>query len=341
MSVTEQFDSGVAHREADGHNAQRPGRDGVGHQVRADRGVARPAAQDQCTPPGGPRPFGSRAGAQQLLIDEAEATVLRDAADRVLAGDSLRSIAADMTADGVVGTSGKLITRETLRQMLLNPTMAAGRRLKDGSVIDCESDDWPAIISFETWVEMCDLLMDRGRRSGPGNKPRWLLSGIATCGRDGSKMGVTGHVSGRRYVCPKCHLSIDVAQTDAVVEYDLLALIDAKAWRRLRKGRPMAEPDTAGFDEAMTQLQARWRDGEIDGTQLDALAEELRRHHEAVVADARAVVLPDVPDLVTAWPKLPLEQRRIILQAVTESLVIEPWTKTHGFDPSRIVWKSA
>jgi site-specific DNA recombinase len=288
--------------------------------------------------PTGPRPYGyQRAGRNKLLIDKDEAAQIRKAAKRVLAGDSLRSITADMTAAGVVGTNGMPIKRATLRQLLVSPTIAACREAAPGVFVDCQSDDWKPILGRKTWDAVYALLTDPSRRNGPGNRRRWLFSGIAACGRceDATKMGVQGHTGGPRYTCPVCHLSIEVKRTDDGVEGDLLALLDAKAWRRLRQGQPTSSADT-GFEDAMNELTARFVAGDIDGTELAAVADELRRQQE--IASTPPVSLPDVADLGKAWPTLTLEQRRTVVLAVTESLIIKPSVGGKGFDEKRIVW---
>jgi hypothetical protein len=143
------------------------------------------------------------------------------------------------------------------------------------------------------------------------------------------------HAAGPRYACPDCGRSIDADHCDEVVERDLLAMLDPKAWRRLRQGRPVAVPDTSGFEEAMTELTARFVAGDIDAAELAQLADGLRRQQDA---QPPPVPLPDVPDLPTAWPKLDLEQRRLIVEVATESLTIGPWTPSARFDETRIAW---
>jgi DNA invertase Pin-like site-specific DNA recombinase len=304
-------------------------------------------------PPAGHRIFGYRRERNQLLIDESEAAVLRKAADRVLAGDTLRSIARDLAASGVIGTGGQPINRMTLRQMLLNPAIAACRevptdsseftdkgRFKRGTGALIPSDAWQPIIDQADWAHVCSILTAPNRRSGPGNRRRWWLSGIARCGRCSTAekpvfMGAITHNSGRRYCCPVCYLSVEVARTDAHLEGLLLALLSRKAWRALRQGRAVGEAD--GLDEALDELAARWKVGEIDGAEMDRLADALRRE----AAASPPPTLPDVEDVAKAWPKLDLDARRLVLTAATESLTILPSQGVYGFDDTRIKWVSA
>jgi len=292
--------------------------------------------------PTGPRPFGYRRERNRLLIVDAEAVVIRRAADEVLAGKSLRSIVRDLTAAGVVGRSGKPFSNRTLREMLLAPTIAACREVEPGVFV--RSDVWEPILDRETWNEVRAVLLDPARRTGPGNARRWLLSGIAGCGRckgdDGNPvaMGSKPHAAGPRYSCPSCHLSIEAKRTEAIVETKLHGVLDPETYRHLRQGRPVVvNPDD--FEEASAKLMARFVAKDIDETQLANLAGELRRQHE--VASAPPPRLPDVDDPVEAWPSFTPEQKRVVLSAATESLTIKPWKPSASFDKTRVVWVSA
>jgi DNA invertase Pin-like site-specific DNA recombinase len=291
--------------------------------------------------PTGPRPYGYRRERNRLHIDPAEAEVIREAADRVLARQSLGSIVADLEQRGVKGKNGTPLTDRALRKILIGPSIAACREVEPGVFV--ESTEWKPILTRKRWDRVRAFLTDPARRSGPGPGRRWLLTGIAACSRckgdDGEpvKMRAKSPRSGRekRYTCPSCFLSIEVARTDEVVERDLLSMLDPKAWRRLRQGRP-ATVDSSGFEEAMQALTQRFIGGDIDATELAELAEALRLQQE--VDATPPPQLPDVPDLAKAWPKLSLEQRRLVLTAATQSLTIQPWTPTRYFDPGRIVW---
>jgi hypothetical protein len=286
--------------------------------------------------PTGPRPLGYRREDGRLLIDKTEAAVIRRIAKQVLAGRSLRSITRDLQAAGVAGTNGKPISYSAIRHVLRSPTTAGCREVADD--VYQPSDEWKPILDRATWDAVRELLDDPSRRSTSGNARRWLLSGIAVCGRCGTGMRVKGHGRGPRYACKDCHLSIELKRTDELVEADLLALLDPKAWRRLRQGRRTPVEDTAGFEEAMNELSARFIAEDIDGEELAALADALRRRQE--VATAPTVTLPDVADLSKAWPKLSLEQRRLVITTATEQLTIQPPSVVHSnkFDETRIVW---
>jgi site-specific DNA recombinase len=340
VSVTEHFDTNTAAGEmtltmlaglARMESATKSERIEAWHEGRTAAG----------RPPTGPRPLGYERQRNRLVIDKAEAAVIRKAARQLLAGKSLRSIVGDLAAAGVVGTRGTAISQRGLRKVLLSPTTAACREVSEGVFV--ESSEWKPILDRQTWEEVRKVLLDPARRSNHSTGRRHLLAGIIRCSRclDTDSGGWMRSMSGRngvRYACPKCYLSIDAGQTEDVVQRDLLAMLDPKTWRRLRQGRPIATVrNGAATEKALEELSARFMAGDIDATEFADLADALRRQYEVDSAPPRP--LPNVVDVAKAWPRFTLEQRRLILMAATESLTIEPWTPTGGvFDESRIVW---
>lgn len=287
-------------------------------------------------PPTGPRPYGYRRERNRLIVVAAEAKVIRQAAKQVIGGASLRSIVRDLEAAGVKGKSGEPLSQRALRAILIGPTIAACREITPGVFVDCESDDWKPILDRATWDQVRDVLMDPARRTSPSNRRRWLLSGIAECGNDGTKMKSQGHKTGPRYFCPQCQLSIGQARTDEIVTGDLFAFLDAKVWRRLRQGQSTGKVDIAAFEAAMHELTSRFVAGEINAEELALTAEGLQRQQE--VAATPPPPLPDVRDLGAAWNTLDLEQQRLVVMTATKSLTIMPSPGTLGFE-ARIRWE--
>jgi len=336
VSVTESFDTGTASGRmmftmlsalAEMESATKSERTAEWHSHRRMRGATTT----------GPRPFGYRREANRLLVDKAEAAVIRRGAKHIIGGGSLRSFVMSTAQAGVVGTqTGAPINDQAMRRILTGPTIAALRETSPGVFV--ESSEWTPVLDRETWDAVRAVLLDPGRRTSPSSRRRWWLSGIATCGRcEGAPaMIVKGHASGPRYTCRHCYLSVSVAQTDELVMRDLFAMLDRSTWARLRRGGTPTAPDVSEFESAMAEVTARFIAGDIDHAELANVAEALRRQQQ--VTSVPAVRLPDVSDLPKSWPKLSLEQRRLIVQTATESLVIMPWVRGRGFDERRIVW---
>ncbi len=164
---------------------------------------------------GGSRHFGyvRLENGPYIGVDPDEAVIVREVAQRVLAGESLRKIAFDLNDRGVKPpgrgktTQGKEWYSVTVGQMIRSPRLAAIRIYRDGQP-DREVHDgkWDPILSKEEHLAVLaalqrPLAVRRAVR-------RHLLTGIVTCGACGGSMKPMGFVmkngkSFPRYQCVK------------------------------------------------------------------------------------------------------------------------------------------
>ncbi|MGH2900052.1 MAG: recombinase family protein, partial [Solirubrobacteraceae bacterium] len=147
---------------------------------------------------GGTRPFGYRA--DRVTVDPVEAALVRESAQRALAGDSVRAIATDWNARGIATAAGKRWTVETLRRMLYSARLS-GQREHLGEIV--APGQWEAILTPEETARLRALLDERTRtRSRPVR--RYLLSGLLRCGLCEAPLISRPQADGqRRYVCAK------------------------------------------------------------------------------------------------------------------------------------------
>jgi hypothetical protein len=212
---------------------------------------------------GGKRPFGYRPDLdapqyrKTLIIDQAEAAIIRQAADDILdKGISLKAIAARLRKDGVPTVTGAAWTPSTLRDVLLKPANAG--LTVDPATRELIDAPWPHILGRKRWEDLRDKLTDPERTTSPGNEPRWLVSKIARC-QCGSTVRVNGVRRGRAaYMCDAGgHLKRAAHRVDAVVEGAMI-------------GR-LSQPDAG---ELLLPPPAP---GAVDPAQLDAELRELRK----------------------------------------------------------------
>ncbi|MGD6743012.1 recombinase family protein [Streptomyces sp. BH106] len=213
---------------------------------------------------GGPRPFGYEADG--VTIRESEAQWIRAAAERVLAGDSLRSIARDWKEAGIRtaararrlpdGTRSEPVdkpwTGEELRDMLLRARNAGlveqidrgasgpRRGAKARKVLG--PAQWPAIVPEDEWRQVRAVLQDPRRKTTTNNARKWLGSGLFRCGADGCDQTarVTSTTRGtgekkRRTMAYRCRSGKHVTR----IAEPLDAMVEAAAVARL------ARPDAA------------------------------------------------------------------------------------------------
>jgi site-specific DNA recombinase len=305
------------------------------------------------------RPYGYAWNGLELV--EAEAAVIRLAAERLLAGWSLVEVTRAANADGAVGTTGKPFNTTRFKVILTSPRVAGLRAYKDEVVAE---DAWPAVLDRATWERVCAVLADP-RRRGPGRPRRWLLTGgLARCGYAdcGAKLMVKpARGQNDRYVCDNrpgrggCgRIYVSAPRLE-----DLVArMIFKRDWRHLDTKAARAE-DEAGLAAELAaaetrlvevgRMHARGRIGTAEWlAQRDELAEqigELRaRRDQARIAAAGAGLPTGGEELRRAWPDMTLEQRRAAVERVLVCVLVRPATRRGltRLDPDRVepIWRA-
>jgi site-specific DNA recombinase len=224
---------------------------------------------------GGSRPFGYRIirhdqgeGAQRRWrivgeeLEPAEADAIKEAATRVLKGESLRSISMDWNRRGVKTVGGGRWQGSMIRRALISPRIA-GLREHHGEIVG--EAQWPAIIDRARHDRLVGLLKDTSRRPLNYGRPRaHALAGLVRCSTCGGPMVsfITRNL-GRGYGCrrdenPDCaaHVRIAAEPLEAYVEGYVI-----DQWRN-PLARKIAQSDSermeriAEISDEMSKLQA-------------------------------------------------------------------------------------
>jgi site-specific DNA recombinase len=291
------------------------------------------------------RPFGYETGGMRIRPDEARH--LRTAYKAVLAGASVRGVAARWNDAGIKTSTGGQWHGASVRQLLLNPRYAAIRAHGEEEIGPAA---WKRIVDEPTYRAVKSVLTDPSRRVGAGRERKYLLTGIARCGRCGEPMG-SGRATStgqRTYTCKRHHhLSRAGEPVDGLVTRVVLALLsrpDAAA-----VFADSAAPDTADLaTEAMTlrarldALAVEFADGSLTASQLRAATERLRARladvETRMVSTSRGSVLDGLvgaQDVAAAWDALSLDRRRAVVDVLC-TVTILPASKGRGFDPSTV-----
>lgn len=144
-------------------------------------------------------------------LDKRKSAAVRKAYTDVLAGRSLYSIAQDWNTQGFTSARGHAWTQTAVRAVLVNPRNA-GLRAHNGEIVtDTDGKPvktmWPAIVDRDVFDGVEALLKDPDRRVGTHGR-KYLLSGLAVCGKCGKTLG-SAMPSKRgqqpRYHCKHCH----------------------------------------------------------------------------------------------------------------------------------------
>jgi DNA invertase Pin-like site-specific DNA recombinase len=272
------------------------------------------------------------------VLSPQPSSVMRDAARRLLSGESLRSIAAGLNAAGVATPqqssrrkpdSDATWNSTILRQLLLRQRNA-GLRVHRGEVVGRGA--WQPLWDEATQQRISAVLSDPSRRTSIGNgRAKHLLSGIARCGRcaDGGRIVTIPSQHGRRvYVCSGCYrIRRRVEPVDDWVTGHVLALLASPQAVEMLTG-PDDEAAAAAAGE-VTRLRERLDDaaasyaaGDIDTRQLAVVTSRLRpdldRAERRVRASAAAPDLLDLarPNIAAVWDGLPLDRQRQAIRAL-------------------------
>jgi len=304
--------------------------------------------------PGGARPYGY--AADKVTIVPAEAQVLREAARRVIRGESLRSLAREFNARGLRPVQAAKFSAANLGKLLANPRYV-GRAVYKG--VEVADGQWPPILDKATHEQLKATLSNPARRSQAGRPPVHLLvGGILRCAVDGAALGARApDRSGRRYGCEggdreggRVHLVVAAAPLERFVESAVLHALDGPKLGEFLKlratngDRELADQLVAD-ERRSTDLAAMYAAGEIGKPEWLAarpvLQQRIRSARERLARRAEAAILADVgPEpgaLAAAWRRWTPEQRRDVLRLVLEAVVVSPATRRGpGFDESRV-----
>lgn len=287
---------------------------------------------------GGQTPFGyeRRAvepdGPKVLVPHAVEGPLVQEAFRRLLDGDSLWGITRDWKARGIVGKRGNYMRGNVLGNMMRRPVYA-GLRTWKGEVLG--GGEWEPLVSKEDHARALAILDAPGRFHMRGTAPKYLLSGIARCGREECGGLLRPKVqSGRApsLVCWDCQKvtrkmePIDEYVTEVVLrrleklDLDLAEPEDGSAFAEAVAGRDAVQARMDEVADAIARGTLPLRIAERSAAQL---AEELASAEQRVQALAPQPELRDAtgPGARAAWKASDLERKRALLRMLVDVTV--------------------
>ena len=306
---------------------------------------------------GGTRPYGFED--DRRTIRASEAAMIREAARRVLAGDTVRSLCVEFNGRKLLTSTGRQWVPQVMTRMLKSARIS-GRREHHGEVV--ADAEWPAIISAEDGDRLRAILSDPARRKN-GRARRYLLAGMLRCGRCGEPLVSRPRDDGRRrYVCAKRPGS-DACGKLAIVADELEALVaEMVIFRFEGPGLAKAIAAQAGVSEGDHQ-----RDVDAAVEQLDELARAYGERKIAVsewmaarapieqrLEAAKAALarssgtmavseyVGDIGALRGSWEGMTLSRKRAVILTLLEHVVIKAGRPGFNrFDAGRVepVWR--
>jgi site-specific DNA recombinase len=305
---------------------------------------------------GGSRPFGYKIIRHDLgeggrrryriigeEIEPAEAEAIKEAATRVLRGESIRSIAFDFNDRGIRAVGGGRWAGSTLRRVLVSARIA-GLREHNGEVVGEAA--WPAIIDRATHDRLVGLLDAAGpsrRRENFGRPRVHPLVGLVYCASCGGKMTTAiAPRQGRGYVCRKDENPVCPARVRIVAE-PLEAYIEGYVIEMWKSPRALniAQSDDDRMERIgkitseMARLQEQKNEalrmklrGEVDSKtfrevtkEIDVAHDQLAREHKRLASEA---AMPELPDPSLAWEDLAAVDRRALTEMLVDKITVAP-----------------
>lgn len=293
------------------------------------------------------RVLGFTQDGMNLVEDEAEA--VREAFDAFHAGVSAGQIGRDLNAAGYRTSKGKEFGFESVRYLLTNARYAGLIRHHDTGKV--YPGNFPAIVSEDSWRAAVARFNDPSRKHPVGNTPRWLLSGIAVCGKCGEQsIQCTGSKYGPVYRCKKRHLSRRAEPVEELVNAVMVARLsrpDAATLfapdddidvDQLRRDRAVTQSKLDGLtrlftDGVLTESSVRKQSAELQKT-LNDIDTRLQASNDSIISD-----IASADDVEDAWASLDLERKRLVLDALMTVTILPTAGGRGGFRPESVLFE--
>jgi site-specific DNA recombinase len=297
---------------------------------------------------------------QTMAINEAESAIVREAADRFLAGETLYGIVTDFDRRGLrtrpkapskrnpagLPNGGKWQSR-TINRILTTPTVA-GFREHDGELF---SGDWEPILDEATWRRIVELFGERAQTPSnfqTGSARKYALSGLVNCGTCGHTMvSMTPHkrATSPGFTCNGqktggCgHMKISMGLLEPYVVGRIKAYLSGPAFTAAHKkalqkpAKAKAILDVTRDRDALDRAKTLFIDGDLSKKEYEAQVERIKQR----MAEAQATVsksnrdtvvtnLPAPDDFVGLWQQNDNVWRRTVASAVIKEIRVYPWS---------------
>lgn len=287
---------------------------------------------------GGPRPYGWETDGVTPIPQEI--AIIREATDAILAGASIRSLAADLNKRGLRTSAGGEWDGGNLSRML--------RRPRNAGILQHRGEEagpskWDAAIDEPTWRSLRAVLDDPSRIPTASNVRKHLGSGLYLCGVCGE--GLTSFSKGEgkpaKYKCRKNNCVLrDLVLLDKWVVWSLIRRLKepdaAELFVRAESGGPDLKAAQAALTKAregLDELARAFGAGEIDMQEWRIAREGARTKKaeaEAILSSAvrvnPLVELLDADDMDAAWNAWDLSRKRAAID----------WAMTVRVLPARV-----
>ncbi|MDR3457111.1 MAG: recombinase family protein [Verrucomicrobiae bacterium] len=307
----------------------------------------------------GTAPYGYQWNERKLILKDDEAAVRRKAYELFAKCRRKGQVAKELNGAGYRTREGN-IWRDTSVQRILSESSAKGlyvfntMRLVGKWRTEAKPEsEWgrvecPPIVSVELWDQVNQIMEEQLKAwKKPGKPPVHLFSGLAFCSC-GSKMYVAAN--NPKYFCRKCRNKLPIETLEKIARHELKAFFGQpkriaghlhEADRNLTEKSALLDThrrEIAKVKDEMQQIKQLYLKQQISGDgfqEFFAPAEERMKQLQAELPKLEAEVdllnvnklsaddvLHESATLYDRWPNLPTEDKRRVVEAIIEKLVI-------------------
>jgi site-specific DNA recombinase len=305
--------------------------------------------------------FGYRWKDKKVVVNPHEAPVRRLIYELFLQCRRKKAVARMLNDRGHRTRQGKLFTDTMIEHLIRDPTAKGMHRAnytqrhRDGKTrVVKPADQWvwtevEPIVPVELWDECNHYLDDRKTRlyKRPGKRPVHLFAGYARC-HCGKKMYVMSN--SYKYVCQACRNRIAVTDLEAIYYEQLKGFFCsptavAEQLEKADSGRVekeellrSLEAERAKVGQEIDRVYRLYVDAKLDGDgfarfykplderrkQLDTEVPRLQAELDVQRIDLLSAdrVLNEAHDLYNRWPSMTHDEKRRIVENITEAIVI-------------------
>ncbi|MEV0583028.1 recombinase family protein [Nonomuraea sp. NPDC050310] len=303
-----------------------------------------------------------------MTIIEQEAELIREAAHRILAGESLSSVCRDFASRDVRTSGGRLWIPTTLRRMLAGARISGRREHTPRSTFETTRPllgeivadaVWPAIISPLDSDRLRTLLSDPSRdyRRLAATGRTYLLSGILRCGRCGHRMNGRPRSGVPRYVCPNVPgsgacggIATNAERTDTHVRDMVLTALDSPALAERIRHQSGDDDNLSELvradEEQLEELAEAWAAREISRKEwmaarapIDMRLEKNRAQLASLSRSSPLISFIGTADeMLARWRVMNVSQQRAIVSATVRTIAVAPANPRKRWDPDRFTF---
>jgi len=312
-------------------------------------------------PLGGQAPFGYQWQDRELVPNLEEAPVRKLIYELFLEHRRKKTVASLLNDQGYRTRNGSKFSDTTVKRLLQDPTAKGLRRANytkstgDGKHWDLKpEDEWvyvpvEPIVSEEVWDRCNAILVEQYKsRNPPNRRTVQLFAGYAYCGC-GTKMYVPSNTP--KYVCQSCRNKIPIVDLEAIFHEQLRDFFfspqDVESYlsqadtllQEKNKQISLLERERAKLQGDMDKLYDLYLSGEVPKAGFrrkyspleDRLAQiddqipllQGERDFLQIKRLSSDQVISDAQDLYSRWPDLSNQEKRHIVESITERVTIE------------------